>query len=145
VPRVTVRRMKKSDAEDVRKIDAAITLRPSEFDFERLIGEEVKRTDDASFVAVFGGRVVGYMVSYITSGNFGSDRCAWIARFGVDPKLMGQSIGKSMARGVFKFYKAKGIRAVYTSVKWDSTDLLSFFKTLGFDRSDFINLQKSLE
>jgi predicted N-acetyltransferase YhbS len=145
VPKVTVRRMKKTDADSVRKIDAAITLKPSEFDFERLIGEEVKRTDDASFVAVIEGKVVGYMVSYITSGNFGTDRCAWIARFGVEPKYMGQSIGQSMAKSVFKFYKAKGIKMVYTTVKWDSTDLLSFFKTLGFDRSDFVNLRKSLD
>ena len=145
MPKVTVRRMKKTDADGVRKIDAAITLKPSEFDFERLIGEEVKRTDDASFVAVIDGKVVGYMVSYITSGNFGTDRCAWIARFGVEPKYMGQSVGQSMAKSVFKFYKAKGIKTVYTSVKWDSTDLLSFFKTLGFDRSDFINLRKSLD
>jgi len=85
------------------------------------------------------------MVSYITSGNFGTDRCAWIARFGVEPKYMGQSVGQSMAKSVFKFYKAKGIQTVYTTVKWDSTDLLSFFKTLGFDRSDFINLRKSLD
>ena len=145
MPKVIVRRMKKSDAEDVRKIDAAITMKPSEFDFERLIAEEVKRTDDASFVAVIDGKVVGYMVSYITSGNFGTDRCAWIARFGVEPKYMGQSIGKSMAKGVFKFYKRKGIKTIYTTVKWDSTDLLSFFKTLGFDRSDFVNLRKSLD
>ena len=145
MPKVTVRRMKKSDADGVRKIDTAITSKPSEFDFERLIEEEVKRTDDASFVAVIEGRVVGYMVSYITSGNFGTDRCAWIARFGVEPKYMGQSIGQSMAKSVFKFYKAKGIKTVYTTVKWDSTDLLSFFKILGFNRSDFINLRKSLE
>jgi N-acetylglutamate synthase-like GNAT family acetyltransferase len=145
VPKVTVRRMKRTDADAVRKIDATITMKPSEFDFERLIGEEVKRTDDASFVAVISGKVVGYMVSYITSGNFGTDRCAWIARFGVEPKYMGQSIGQSMAKRVFKFYKAKGIKTIYTSVKWDSTDLLSFFKTLGFDRSDFVNLRKSLE
>jgi predicted N-acetyltransferase YhbS len=145
VPKVAVRRMKIGDAEDVRKIDAAITLKPSEFDFERLMAEEVKRKDDASFVAVLDGKVVGYMVSYITSGNFGTDRCAWIARFGVEPKYMGERVGKSMARSVFKFYKAKGIQAVYTTVKWDSTDLLSFFKALGFDRSDFVNLRKSLE
>ena len=143
--KVSVRRMKKSDAEAVRKIDAAITLKPSDFDFERLIGEEVKGKDDASFVAFIDGKLVGYMVSYITSGNFGTDRCAWIARFGVEPKYMGQSIGKSMAKSVFRFYKAKKIKTVYTSVKWDSTDLLSFFKTLGFDRSDFINLRKGLE
>ena len=145
MPKVTVRRMKKSDADGVRKIDTAITSKPSEFDFERLIAAEVKRTDDASFVAVIEGKVVGYMVSYITSGNFGTDRCAWIARFGVEPKYMGQSIGQSMATRVFKFYRAKGIKTVYTTVKWDSTDLLSFFKTLGFDRSDFINLRKTLD
>ena len=145
MPKVTVRRMKKSDADGVRRIDTAITSKPSEFDFERLIAAEVKRTDDASFVAVIEGKVVGYMVSYITSGNFGTDRCAWIARFGVEPKYMGQSIGQSMAKSVFKFYKAKGIKTVYTTVKWDSTDLLSFFKTLGFDRSDFINLRKTLD
>ena len=145
MPKVSVRRMKIADAEGVRKIDTAITLKPSEFDFEKLIGEEVKGSDDASFVAVVDGKVVGYMVSYITSGNFGTDRCAWIARFGVEPKYMGQNIGRNMAKAVFKFYNAKGIKTVYTTVKWDSTDLLSFFKTLGFDRSDFINLRKSLE
>ncbi|RPJ10835.1 MAG: GNAT family N-acetyltransferase, partial [Desulfobacteraceae bacterium] len=41
--------------------------------------------------------------------------------------------------------REKGIKDVYTSVRWDSVDLLSFFKTLGFDRSNFINLKKSLE
>jgi hypothetical protein len=30
-------------------------------------------------------------------------------------------------------------------VRWDSTDMLSFFKTLGFDRSNFINLRKVLK
>jgi predicted N-acetyltransferase YhbS len=145
VPEVVVRRLKKADAGEIRKIDAAITKSPSNLDLERMIKEELKKADDASFVAEIEGKVVGYMISYITSGNFGTDQCAWIARFGVDPKYMGQRIGKGMAEEVFRFYKAKGIRTVYTSVKWDSTDLLSFFKTLGFDRSDFVNLQKSLE
>jgi predicted N-acetyltransferase YhbS len=145
VPKVIVRKLKKADADEIRRIDAAITKSPSNLDLERMIEEELKKTDDASFVAETGGKVVGYMISYITSGNFGTDRCAWIARFGVDPKFMGQRIGKRMAEDVFGFYKAKGVRTIYTSVKWDSTDLLSFFKTLGFDRSDFVNLQKSLQ
>ncbi|MBW2436909.1 MAG: hypothetical protein JRF29_06500 [Deltaproteobacteria bacterium] len=49
-----------------------------------------------------------------------------------------------MARKIFEIYKAAGIENVYTTVRWDSTDLLSFFKTLGFDRSAFINLRKIL-
>jgi ribosomal protein S18 acetylase RimI-like enzyme len=57
---------------------------------------------------------------------------------------MGQGIGDSLAREIFKYCKKAGIENIYTSVRWDSTDLLSFFKTLGFDRSNFINLRKKL-
>ena len=49
-----------------------------------------------------------------------------------------------MAAEIFKSYEAQGITRVYTSVRWDSTDLLSFFRTLDFERSDFINLTKKL-
>ena len=73
------------------------------------------------------------------------DKTAWIAFVGVDPKHMGQGIGKLLAQEIFKFYKAQGITEIFTSARWDSPDLLSFFKTLGFDRSDFINLNKVLE
>jgi N-acetylglutamate synthase-like GNAT family acetyltransferase len=58
---------------------------------------------------------------------------------------MGRSIGASLAEEIMNYYQAQGVENVYTSVRWDSTDLLSFFKTLGFDRSNFINLRKVLK
>jgi ribosomal protein S18 acetylase RimI-like enzyme len=85
------------------------------------------------------------MISYILTLGFGIEKSAWIATLGVDPKYMGQGLGARMADEIFKFYAAEGIKNVHTSVRWDSTDLLSFFKTLGFDRSDFVNLRKVLE
>jgi len=63
---------------------------------------------------------------------------------GVEPKYMGKQIGARLAREIFEFYKAQGVTNLYTAVQWDATDLVSFFKTLGFHRSDFINLEKSL-
>jgi ribosomal protein S18 acetylase RimI-like enzyme len=144
VPKISIRRMKKEDAEAVAKIDAAIKNVPSTLDLKRRMGEEIKRAVDASFVAEINGKVVGFMISYITVGNFGADQCAWIAMFGTDPKYMGQGIGKRLADEIFKHYKGKGIAKIYTTVRWDSTDILSFFKTLGFERSDFINLRKTL-
>jgi N-acetylglutamate synthase-like GNAT family acetyltransferase len=84
------------------------------------------------------------MVSYILTFGFGIEKSAWIATLGVNPEFMGQGIGERLAREIFKLYKTMGISRVYTSVRWDSTDLLSFFKTLGFDRSMFINLKKEL-
>lgn len=137
--------MKKSDAEAIGKIDAAITKVPSQLDFKQIVSEEIKRAVDTSYVAEIKGKVVGFMISYMTYGNFGADRCAWIAMFGVDPKWMGQGIGKRLAEEIFKVYKEKGVTEVFTSVRWDATDILSFFKTLGFERSNFINLWKKVE
>jgi N-acetylglutamate synthase-like GNAT family acetyltransferase len=85
------------------------------------------------------------MISYIVTGGFGEAKSAWIATLGVDPNFMGMGIGASLAHEILRFYKTEGIENVYTSVRWDSTDLLSFFKTLGFDRSNFINLRKVLD
>jgi ribosomal protein S18 acetylase RimI-like enzyme len=137
--------MREEDADDIHRIDTAITKTPGRVDFRRIVKEEVKRAVDASFVAEANGKIVGYMISYVTSGNFGADKCAWIAMFGVDPKLMGQGIGQKLAEEIFKFHKSKGITDVFTSVRWDSTDILSFFKTLGFERSNFINLRRNLD
>jgi ribosomal protein S18 acetylase RimI-like enzyme len=136
--------MKKSDADEVSRIDAAITKNPSRLNFKPVVAEATKRNSNASLIAEIRGQVVGFMISIITAGIFGTEKVAWISMFGVDPKHMGQEIGKSLAKGIFDYYKEKGVKRIYTSVRWDSTDLLSFFKTLGFERSNFINLRKDL-
>jgi predicted N-acetyltransferase YhbS len=141
---VLVRKLQKGDASQIGRIDAAITKAHQRTDFERLVEEVVERETAASFVAEAKGKVVAYMISYVTLGSFGTGRCAWIAMFGVDPKYMDQGIGKKLAEEIFAFHKNNGIKVVYTSVRWDSTDILSFCKTLGFERSEFLHLKKSL-
>jgi ribosomal protein S18 acetylase RimI-like enzyme len=136
--------MKKTDADAMGEIQSAIEKRPTLLDFKQIVAEQVKRKVDSSYVAEIKGKVVGFMISYITYGSFGADRCAWIAMFGVNPKLMGQGIGKRLAEEIFKVYKEKGVTEVFTSVRWDAIDILSFFKTLGFERSNFINLWKKI-
>lgn len=140
-----IRRIKVEDADDLTRIQSLIAKSGPEIDFRRTINEQIRRKEDASFVAEIEGKVVGYMISYILYGGFGLENSAWIATLGVDPKFMGQGIGKRLAEEIFEFYRNTGIKNIYTSVRWDSVDLLSFFKTLGFDRSSFINLRKKLD
>jgi N-acetylglutamate synthase-like GNAT family acetyltransferase len=142
---IVIRRMKKTDADAMSEIQSAIEKRPTLLDFKQIVAEQVKRKVDSSYVAEIKGKVVGFMISFITYGNFGADRCAWIAMFGVNPKLMGQGIGKRLAEEIFKVYKEKGVTEVFTSVRWDAIDILSFFKTLDFERSNFINLWKKID
>jgi ribosomal protein S18 acetylase RimI-like enzyme len=140
-----IRRLRPEDADDISRISAAITNVPEACDFKRMIEDQSKRSEDASFVAEREGKVVGYLIISILSGFFGIKRSAWISLLGVHPRFMGQRIGERMAEEGFKYCNYQGIKDIYTTVRWDSTDLLSFFKTLGFDRSNFINLRKQLD
>lgn len=141
---VIIRKMRAEDASEIGGIYQAITGIPAEEDVRKIIREQAMKDDAASFVALVDERVVGYMISYILSGGFGLNKSAWIAMLGVRPGFMGRGIGDKLAREILNFYQKAGIKDIYTSVRWDSTDLLSFFKTLGFDRSNFINLHKEL-
>ena len=142
---ILIRKLNNEDAEEVSKIYLSITKTTSVGDFRKIVAKQAQRDEDASFVAEMNGKVVGYLISYTLTGGFGIAKSAWVANIGVNPKFMGQGIGEKMAGEIFKYYKKKGIKDIYTSVRWDSTDLLSFFKTLGFDRSNFINLKKNLD
>lgn len=132
-----IRKFKEADADEIRKIRGAIEQTPANVAFENI--------DEHYFVVELEGNVVGYMLSYISSASIGIERSAWISMIGVDPKYMGQGIGKQLAAEAMAYFKQLGINNVYASVSWDATDILSFFKSLGFDRSAFINLKKSLD
>lgn len=144
--KLIIRKIKVEDADAISSIQASITKSSVQTDFRHIIEEHVRKKGEvASFVAEIGGKVVGYMISYIVYAGYGLDKSAWIASLGVDQKYMGQDIGRRLAEEIFQVYVKMGIRYIFTSVRWDSVDLLSFFKTLGFDRSNFINLRKELD
>lgn len=142
---IIIRRLEARDADDIARIREAITKEQSTEEYRKVVSKEAENEDRVSFVAELDGRVVGYMIVCITYGGFGLQKSAWIAVFGVEPKHMGTGIGKRMANEVFTVLKKRNIKNIFTSVRWDSTDLLSFFKSLGFDQCSFINLQKNLD
>ena len=142
---IAIRKLNAADADGVLRIYKSITLQSGDINIEEVIADRALKGNDACFVAEHEGRLVGFIVSYLLTGSFGIQQSAWIPTFGVDPDFMGHGIGKKLAEAVFNYYKAKGVRNVYTSVRWYDTDVLSYLRTLGFDRSEFINLQKRLD
>ena len=142
---IVIRRLKNDDADEIIRIERAITHTPGGLDLKEIIEDHLSRKGDASHVAMLDGKIVGYMISYITTGNFGVNKCAWISILGVDPKYMDQGIGRRLGEKIFEYYREQNISDVFTTVRWDHTDLLSFFKTLGFDRSNFLHLRKRLD
>jgi predicted N-acetyltransferase YhbS len=140
-----IRNLKIGDSEDISRIQESITKEPSTIDYHKIVQEEVKKDNSVNVVAELNGKVVGFIITYLLHGGFGLEKTAWIGLFGVEPKYMGSGIGKRMAKEVFDELTKMNIKNVFTSVKWDSFDLLSFFKSLGFDRCQFINLKKVID
>lgn len=143
--RVTIREIVPEDAKAIQAIRMAISPDDAQVDFEKFLARQTSEdTSKTSLVAEIDGRVVGYMVSTVLYAGFGIQKSAWIMAIGVHPDQMGQGVGLALAREICDIYKSKGIKSIYSSVLWDSIDVLSFFKKLGFERSDFINLKKTL-
>jgi len=142
---VKIREITFEDAVAIQQIRKAISEEDGSVDFEKFIEQQISESSGKlSLVAEISGRVVGYMISTTLYAGFGIKKSAWIMAIGVHPEYMGQGIGLSLARKICDIYKEKGIENIYSSVLWDSTDVLSFFKKLGFERSEFINLKKRL-
>ena len=143
---LSIRNWRPEDAAGICEIYSLITNKAVDADFSRMVMERAQDINNgAHFVAVQDKKIVGFLISYILPFGFGAEDCAYIATMGVHPKYMDQGIGAGMTKEVFMFYKAKGISSVYTSVRWDSTDLLSFCKSMGFERSNYMNLHMKFD
>jgi ribosomal protein S18 acetylase RimI-like enzyme len=142
---IKIRKLMIKDLPQIIRIEEAITKAKVGQQKKMFLKDHIQKEGCVSFVAQTEGQVVGFIISEILTNSFGLDQGGWIENFGIFPQYMGQGIGQTLARHLFEAYRKKKIFEIYTSVRWDSVDLLSFFKAIGFDRSNFINLYKKLE
>jgi ribosomal protein S18 acetylase RimI-like enzyme len=142
---IKIRKMMIKDLPQIVMIEEAITKAEVSQKKKGFLRDHIQKEGGVSFVAYAEGQVVGFIISEILTNSFGLDQGGWIENFGILPQYMGQGIGRTLAGHLFEVYRKKKIFEIYTSVRWDSVDLLSFFKSIGFDRSRFINLYKRLE
>ena len=139
-----IRRARGSDVRAIVGVQEAVTRRRVSPEFARKVRSFVRKGNGLSLVAEADGRAVGYIIGDVKSWGFGVEESGWIEMVGVHPEFMGTGIGHALGRSLLKGFKARRVRVVYTTVRWDWGDLLAFFKSLGFERTDFINLEKRL-
>jgi ribosomal protein S18 acetylase RimI-like enzyme len=140
-----IRKLMARDLPQVVAIQGVITRQEVTAEKIAILKEHIKKEGNMSLVAVVDKRVVGFMISELMTNSFGLDQGGWIKNVGVLPQYMGKGIGQSLANQLFDAYRRKGINEIFTASRWDWGDLLSFFKSLGFERSNFINLYKKLD
>jgi len=140
-----IRKLTARDLPQVVAIQGIITRQKVTAEKIAILKEHINKEGNISLVAVADKRVVGFLISELMTNSFGLDQGGWIKNVGVLPQYMGKGIGQSLANQLFDAYRRKGINEIFTASRWDWGDLLSFFKSLGFDRGNFINLYKKLD
>ena len=141
---IKIRKLGIADLEQVIHIQEIITKSKIGSKKIRYWREQILKDSSLNLAALDGKQVIGFIISEITTNSFGLDQSGWIKIIGVHPKYMGTGIGQSLINHLFPLFRKNKINEIYTAARWDSVDLLSFFKSVGFDRSNFINLYKKL-
>ena len=141
---IKIRPLELDDRKAIFEIQEAITKHKAEKDWEQLVEGYIKNSGDTSLVAVVDGKVVGFMLGDLKAYCFGASRSGWIEVIGVHPRHMGSGIGKKLGNELIKIFRNKKVKHIFPSVRWDSGDLITFFKSIGFDRSNFTNLERKL-
>ena len=142
---IKTRQIKAEDVPQIIAIQQAITQKKVSRRWVQMVENHLRKQDAVGFVATCDNKVIGFIVGEVKGEGFGLEQSGWIEVVGVHPSQMGVGIGHALAHRLFQYFKRRGIRDVYTAVRWDAVDMLSFFKSIGFDRSEFINLIRRLD
>ena len=142
---IKIRNIEARDVPQIVAIQESIIQKKVTKKWIQTVKDHLQKLEGRGFVALKDGRVVGFIIGGIKGEGFGLEQSGWLEVIEVHPKQMGIGIGRALADKLFHFFKKKGIHDIYTTVGWDAGDMLSFFKSLGFDRSTFINLRKYLD
>ena len=142
---IKIRPLQLDDRTSIFEIQEAITKHKADKDWSSMVEGYIKNSGDTSLVAEVDGQVAGFMLGDIKVYGFGAPRSGWIEVIGVHPRYMGSGIGKKLGSELINIFKEKQVKHIFTSVRWDSGDLIAFFKSIGFNRSNFTNLEKKIE
>ncbi len=141
-----IRPLDELDIGAVVRIDERISgsYRPDVW--ERRVGYYLRRDPGASQVAEADGKVVGFMLGDLRTGEFGLEEpSGWIERFGIDPDYRGQDLGRRMFSAMVDHFRAGGARAVRTLVDRSDQGVGAFLRALGLAPSPLEALEMRLD
>ncbi len=131
---VRIRALEDTDIGDIIALDEKLggEYRPEVW--ERRLGYYLRRDPESSTVAEADGKVVGFMLGEVRSGEFGLEEpTGWIEVLGVDPDYRGNAIGRRLAERVLASFGALGAESVRTLVDDEMAGIGDFFSALGFE------------
>jgi ribosomal protein S18 acetylase RimI-like enzyme len=142
-----IRIMKEKDLEAIVNIDAKVSGAVRRNYYERKMSMILDRKGSiaTSLVADYHGKVIGFIMGNIFTGEFGiPQKTASLDTIGIDPDFGGQGVGMQLLEEFESHVRKAGAENIQTLVDWGNIPLTRFFNKSGFAPSKTINLEKQL-
>ena len=142
---VAIRPVEELDIEDIAAIDEKLGGRYRPDVWEKRVFYYLRRDPEGSFVAISRGKVVGFMLGEVRSGEFGLEEpTGWVEVLGVDPGFQGGGVGRRLAKAMLDHFRAQGAHHVRTLVDERMPQIEKFFHSLGFQPASVKSLTLDL-
>jgi ribosomal protein S18 acetylase RimI-like enzyme len=141
-----VRALTASDTERVITIDASRGGGERRHFFQKRLSAAAARPADFIHLgATAGGGLQGFAMARIVRGEFGrADAVAVLEAIGVDPDQRKRGLGQSLIEELCALAGRSGVHTIHSQVSWNDTDLLGFFKAVGFEMDPRIALERAV-
>jgi len=142
-----IRVLRKEDLPAIIRIDEKVSgLERADYYERKMVAMLDQRNSIAtSMVADNGGKVVGFIMGNVYTGEFGiPQKTASLDTLGIDPEFSGSGVGTQLLEEFLRHLKAAGVEYVQTLVDWNDVRLLRFFNKCGFVPSKTMNLEKKI-
>jgi GNAT superfamily N-acetyltransferase/biotin operon repressor len=91
------------------------------------------------------GKLTGFIFGEVKFWEFGrGEKTGWIKVLGVDQDFQGMGVGHKLGETLLGHFKKMNVKKVRTLVDWYEGDLISYFKSLGFNMLGMLPLEKEI-
>jgi len=91
------------------------------------------------------GKLTGFIFGEVKFWEFGrGEKTGWIKVLGVDQDFQGMGVGHKLGETLLGHFKKVNVKKVRTLVDWYEGDLISYFKSLGFNMLGMLPLEKEI-
>jgi ribosomal protein S18 acetylase RimI-like enzyme len=149
---ITVRFLGRDDLEDILRIEEKIIRELNSDNLERL--ESLKDTTLyhlqngdplLNLGAEIDGKLVGFIISEVRRWEFGrGGMTGWILILGVDHEYQGMGVGHKLSSTLLEHFRKKNITKIRTMVEWHEGELISYFRSIGFNMLGMLPLEKEI-
>jgi ribosomal protein S18 acetylase RimI-like enzyme len=149
---VTIRFLGMNDLEDILRIQEKIIKEQKSNSLDRLVSLKdttVFRLQQGDPLLNLGaeidGKLVGFVLGEVRRWEFGrGELTGWILILGVEREYQGMGVGRKLGTTLLDHFQKKNVEKVRTLVEWFEGDLISYFKSLGFNLLNMLPLEKEI-